>query len=263
MNVSRDVMIDLLPVYFSGEASEDTKQLLEGYFRENPEFERIARSAATPLEALRAAAPIAPEAEKEKKALESVHKEMWRKKVFFGTALFLTLFPLAFFYSNGHFQWLLRENPWEAAVCWSLAAVLWLAHFGRVRRRTASLFIAIIFVVAPLLLDSRFRSAGGWHVHGKNPFDLLWEAAFFWGFAILLLIRYFARLRQRTAMLLFAIYATIAPIPLVWYFARTDEAHLESKIAAPAVVWVAAAWVWWSYFRLRRKADSNSESECL
>ena len=29
MNVTREVMTDLLPVYFSGEASEDTKQLVE------------------------------------------------------------------------------------------------------------------------------------------------------------------------------------------------------------------------------------------
>ena len=28
MNVTREVMTDLLPVYFSGEASEDTKQLV-------------------------------------------------------------------------------------------------------------------------------------------------------------------------------------------------------------------------------------------
>ena len=43
MNITRDVMVDMLPVYFSGEASEDTKRLMEEYFRANPDFERIAR----------------------------------------------------------------------------------------------------------------------------------------------------------------------------------------------------------------------------
>ena len=55
MNVTREVVTDLLPIYFSGEASGDTKVLVEDYFRQDPDFERIARSAATPLETLRAA----------------------------------------------------------------------------------------------------------------------------------------------------------------------------------------------------------------
>ena len=38
MNVTHDVIIDLLPLYFSGEASEDTKILINTYFEQNPEF---------------------------------------------------------------------------------------------------------------------------------------------------------------------------------------------------------------------------------
>ncbi len=53
MNVTRNVVTDLLPVYFAGEASGDTKVLVEDYFRQDPDFERVARSAATPLETLR------------------------------------------------------------------------------------------------------------------------------------------------------------------------------------------------------------------
>ena len=55
---------DLLPIYFSDEASADTKVLVEDYFRQDPDFERIARSASKPLEALRAAAPIKASAER-------------------------------------------------------------------------------------------------------------------------------------------------------------------------------------------------------
>ena len=53
MNITREVVMDLLPIYFSGEASSDTKSLVEEYFRDNPDFERMARSAGTPLETLR------------------------------------------------------------------------------------------------------------------------------------------------------------------------------------------------------------------
>ena len=38
MKITRDVIIDLLPLYFSGAASEDSKQLVEIYFEQNPQF---------------------------------------------------------------------------------------------------------------------------------------------------------------------------------------------------------------------------------
>ncbi|MGC2091389.1 MAG: hypothetical protein WA638_18355, partial [Candidatus Acidiferrales bacterium] len=88
MNISREVVTDLLPVYFSGEASADTRSLVEDYFRGDPDFERVARSAATPLEALRHAARVAPDAEQEKRDLECVHRGLRRNKALFGVALF-------------------------------------------------------------------------------------------------------------------------------------------------------------------------------
>ena len=94
MNVKRDVITDLLPVYFSGEASEDTKQLVEIYFRENPDFERTARRAAIPLEELGRTAPVAAEAEREKCDLQWARKEFFRRRVVFGVALLFTCAPL-------------------------------------------------------------------------------------------------------------------------------------------------------------------------
>src|SRR6516225_12024049 len=90
MNVTRQVVTDLLPIYLSGEASEDTKTLVEDYFRQDPDFERIARSAGTPLETLRATAPIAAAPEKEKRDLESIRWRLQWRKVLFGVSLYLT-----------------------------------------------------------------------------------------------------------------------------------------------------------------------------
>jgi len=42
MKVTRDVVYDLLPTYFAGEASEDTRALLEEFFASDPEFGRMA-----------------------------------------------------------------------------------------------------------------------------------------------------------------------------------------------------------------------------
>src|SRR6185295_5930612 len=42
MKVTRDVIYDLLPSYFAGDASDDTRALVEAYFETDPEFARMA-----------------------------------------------------------------------------------------------------------------------------------------------------------------------------------------------------------------------------
>ena len=129
MNVTREVVTDLLPIYFSGDASADTRVLVEDYFRQDPDFERIARSAATPLETLRTAAPIAAGPEKEKCNLESVRWRLQWRKVLLGVSLYLTLVPLSF-YSHGHIvSPMVRTAPWEAALYWSLAVFFWYIYW--------------------------------------------------------------------------------------------------------------------------------------
>jgi hypothetical protein len=151
MNVTREVVTDLLPIYFSGEASGDTKMLVEDYFSQDPDFERIARSAATPLETLRAATPIAASAEKEKRDLESVLWGLRRRRWLFALSLFLTLAPLSFDFTDGHIVSLMvRHAPWRAAFDWILAAVFWFLYFARLPWRTASLVCAIFLTLIPV-----------------------------------------------------------------------------------------------------------------
>jgi hypothetical protein len=42
MKVTRDVVYDLLPSYFAGDASEDTRALIDEFFASDPEFGRMA-----------------------------------------------------------------------------------------------------------------------------------------------------------------------------------------------------------------------------
>ena len=175
MNVTREVVTDLLPIYFSGEASGDTKVLVEDYFRQDPDFERIARNAATPLETLQAAAPIAASSEKEKRDLESVLWGLQRRKWLFGVSLFLTLAPL---FTHGHIAPLMvRDAPWHAAFDWSLAAVLWFLYFARLRWRTARLVCAIFSTLIPIPFVLHSVFAGG----PVAEFAIVWIiAAFIW-----------------------------------------------------------------------------------
>lgn len=262
MKVTRDVLKDLLPLYFSGEASGDTRALVEEYFRENPEFEREAKGAAKPLDALRAVTTFAPEVEREKRDLESVHKAMWRHKVFFGLALFFTLAPLAFVYSKGHLVWVMARNePWDAAFYWGFAVVMWVVYFARARHRTFVLAVAT-FLTLFLLLDILHHVFGGGpQLSAKEHLGLVWEMTAFGGVAALCWIQYFARMRRHVAALLFAIFATLMPLPFLFYHLFSGGPNVFGT-GAPAIIWVVAAVIWFQYFRLRRKAKAGEDSEC-
>ena len=178
MNVTREVVTDLLQIYFSGEASGDTKVLVEDYFHQDPDFERIARGAAKPLETLRSAAPIKASSEKEKRDLESILWGLRRRTWLFGVSLFLTLVPLSFDFTHGHVVSLtVRGNPWHAAFDWSLAAVLWFLYFARLRWRTGNLVCAICFTLIPIPFVWHSVLAGG----PVLEFVIVWiTAAFIW-----------------------------------------------------------------------------------
>ncbi len=163
MNVTRAVVTDLLPIYFSNEASGDTKVLVEDYFRQDPDFERIARSAATPLETLRAAAPIPASPEKKKRDLESVFWGLRRRTWLFGVSMFLTLAPL----SCAFHQWPYRlsdGSPRSLAsgvLTGALRLFFWFLYFARLPRRTAPLVCAISFTVIPIPFVLHSVFAGG------------------------------------------------------------------------------------------------------
>ena len=91
MNVTRDVVEDLVPVYFSGEASEDTIHLVEEYFRQDPQFERSVRAEAGVLAVIGNASVPLPDSDAEKATLNRIRKILRQQRILFGTALTLTL----------------------------------------------------------------------------------------------------------------------------------------------------------------------------
>ena len=138
MNITREVVTDLLPIYVSGEASADTKVLVEEYFRQDPDFERVSRGAATPFEILRADASPAAGADEEKRGLERVRKALRRRTALFALSLYLTLVPLSFHFTGGRIgSFMVRDAPLEAAGFWIMATIFWFRYFVHARRRAA------------------------------------------------------------------------------------------------------------------------------
>ena len=157
MKLDRDVIVDLLPAYFSGEASASTRALVEEHFRENPEFEKFARSAGGPLEILKA--PMAqPDSEKEKYALERARMVTETRNSFLWLAIFFSLLPLLFHIQNHRIVFALWQgSAFRGIIFSSVAGFLWLLYFYMRGRKDPMplhvkfLWLAVFYSVLPFL----------------------------------------------------------------------------------------------------------------
>ena len=138
MNLEREVIVDLLPAYFSGEASAATRALVEDYFRQHPDFEKSARSAAGPLESLKVSPPKV-DPEKEKLALERARLVTETRSSFFWVAMLNTLILFLFRIQNGKIVWILWGGNKAAGPLFAAMAVFFWAFFLYVRRRQSPL----------------------------------------------------------------------------------------------------------------------------
>ena len=47
MEITRNVILDLMPLYLANEVSEDTRALVEEYLKKDPQLEKVARQTAS------------------------------------------------------------------------------------------------------------------------------------------------------------------------------------------------------------------------
>ncbi len=161
MKLEQDVIIDLLPAYFSGEASAATRALVEEYFREHPEFEKTARSAGGPLHTLQVRLPGPGHAE-EKLALERTRQLLQTRTAFLWLAVLYSIMPLLFRIRDGKIVWLMWERSGVAGIVFGvLAAFFWMGYF-LLRRRVTPLhkydvfmWVAILYTVLPFVFRVR------------------------------------------------------------------------------------------------------------
>jgi len=133
MKVTQNVIQDLLPVYVAGEASADTVSLVEDFLRSDPELART-------VDGLRGGAlpeiPVALRPTQEKEVLTMTKQLLRWRGILMGLAVFLTLLPLSFRFSNGRITWMfLQESPVALTVAVGLAAASSWGGFLYVRRR--------------------------------------------------------------------------------------------------------------------------------
>jgi anti-sigma factor RsiW len=138
--VTEDVVRDLLPLYFDGEASADSRAIVESWFARDPAFARAARRGEDVLGALDVPETPLDEAGV-REALKRVRRIVLAREVALGLAGALTLLP----FLVGGFALLFPARmpiaPHDAMLalllCSGLAGLSWLIYF-RVRGRTGS-----------------------------------------------------------------------------------------------------------------------------
>lgn len=128
MNIHQDVILDLLPTYYAGEASVQSRQLIESYFSANPEFARA-------MHATQQAGPAIPKAEHVSNGLQTVQRvrsALNRRAGLLGASIGFSLAPFSFvFDSDKGLTWLmLRDAPVIAGIYVAAAAFMWIFYLN-------------------------------------------------------------------------------------------------------------------------------------
>ena len=133
MNISRDVIEDLMPAYLSGDASADTKILVQEFMREDAQFaQEVARMQQGFAFATTARSrDLRPSANLEAAALMRTKAMMRRHSWMLAFSLVLTLLPFSFILSsNGQLDWIMVRNaPDKALTSWAIAIGFWIAYW--------------------------------------------------------------------------------------------------------------------------------------
>ncbi|HEY6572788.1 MAG TPA: hypothetical protein VI198_05665 [Candidatus Eisenbacteria bacterium] len=125
MKVTTDVVNDLLPLYEAGEASADTRALVEDFFRENPEFERQVSARTALADSLQAPPFPNPTPSLERTTLERTRRFIRTRTFFLGLAIALWVIPFAFTFDEHGLRWIMwRDNPLQAIFCIAVSTAI-------------------------------------------------------------------------------------------------------------------------------------------
>jgi len=135
MNITKDIIGDLFPIYVSNECSADTRALVDDYLKRNPrEAEELRRIISSPVTGPMPHAAALDEV----RALREARRRVRRRSFLLGFAIFFSLTPFSFIYSEGHTRWLFLESPKSALIYGALALACW-ATYVVMRHRSKSL----------------------------------------------------------------------------------------------------------------------------
>ena len=131
MNISRDIVKDLIPVYLAGDASADTRALVESYLKTDPEL----ASDVTAARGMSLGLPHTATPTAEKRTLDATRQLLKHRTSTLVVAMLFTVLPLTFAFRGTTITFfLIRDAPVMGLAWWVSAAIMWIWHL-RIRRR--------------------------------------------------------------------------------------------------------------------------------
>lgn len=128
MNVSRDVIIDLLPLYLAGEASEDSQRLVEHFLATDSALAKLVEQAK--IDKWNGEIPVPLQKEDEMKSFEKTKQLLLQQRVLMGFAIFTTLMLVAIRGGADGIRWLWADSPNIAWLIMFAAFVFWTAYLN-------------------------------------------------------------------------------------------------------------------------------------
>ncbi|MGI8437958.1 MAG: hypothetical protein ACR2NX_13830 [Chthoniobacterales bacterium] len=127
MNLTHDIIHDLIPLYAAHECSVDTRAVIEDYLRRHPEEAAGLRQAMT-SPAL-ASGPL-PQNLDEMEALRRARRQVQFRSWMMAFAIVFSIVPLSFLHlNNGHTYWFFRESPISALIYGGIGIAIWISYF--------------------------------------------------------------------------------------------------------------------------------------
>jgi hypothetical protein len=141
MNVTREVILDLLPVYISGEASPATRDLAEEHMKQDAELAQRIRLLSGDNFAKVLPTALSPEVEL--RSLRRTRSLLGWQRWLLGLAIFFSAMTLSnqFSFEGRHlkeFHFLLSQYPLEFGLCLVLGGACWIAYLS-IRRSLRSI----------------------------------------------------------------------------------------------------------------------------
>lgn len=134
MNITKDIITDLYPLYLDDACSADTRVLVEEYLQRHPDLaDELRRVTSTPLPG---AGPL-PKDLAETRSLQEARRRVRRRSWLMALAIFFSLAPFSFGSVGGHSWWMLRDAPGSALVYAALGVAFWILYALERRRANA------------------------------------------------------------------------------------------------------------------------------
>lgn len=127
MKVTKDVILDLLPLYQEGEVSADSRRLVEEFLSQDPELKERVKVSGVQVSARTL---VRRELDDALSAMEKAKAALRYQKWMQFWAILFSLMPLSHMYRKGDFQFVLvRDLPWMAVLMWVAAVVFWVLYW--------------------------------------------------------------------------------------------------------------------------------------